>query len=88
MRKPFVEPTIKRIELNLRENIASSGGMMTIPFRLKSQDQYSCTVEETGVLWAVIEQNFSRYLQLAFTTCYAGGNSSNIAVFSVPSDLM
>ena len=47
MKKVFVEPEIKKIELNLSENIANSGGKDIFGFRFWI-DMYTCTIQETN----------------------------------------
>ena len=45
MKKLFVEPTIKKIELNLSENIASSGEIIGYHFLSTMR---GCTIQDTG----------------------------------------
>lgn len=56
MKRTFVEPIIKRIELNLKENIAYSGerypiegGGVFLTFYLNAQEQPSCNIIDTGL---------------------------------------
>lgn len=49
MRKRFTEPMIRRIELNLNENIANSaGGMVEYRVQLKN---INCIVFDSGYTW-------------------------------------
>ena len=51
MKKVFLEPEVKRIELNLRENIATSsdpGGALFV--KVLQSDYFSCKVQATGKL--------------------------------------
>ena len=47
MKKKFVEPKIKRIELNLNENIANSSQLMA-SYHVLISDLISCTLHNTG----------------------------------------
>lgn len=78
MKKKFTEPQIRRIEMNLNENIASS--MSIFPFVFKMYDYSSCTVWETGkYMWGGLSQ-------AEWDSCYVGnvgGAASDTAVMSV-----
>ena len=45
MKKVFVEPEMKKIELNMRENIAASGGILGYHFLTTMR---GCTIQNTG----------------------------------------
>ena len=45
MKKVFVEPKMKKIELNLRENIANSGAIIGYHFLKEMRD---CTIQNTN----------------------------------------
>lgn len=47
MKKAFVEPKIKRIELNLKENIASSNEG-AVSYHVLVGDMFTCTLQNTG----------------------------------------
>lgn len=47
MKKIFVEPKIKRIELNLKENIASSN-QGAVSYHVLVGDLFTCTLQNTG----------------------------------------
>lgn len=47
MKKAFVEPKIKRIELNLKENIAISNEG-TASYHVLVGDMFTCTLQNTG----------------------------------------
>lgn len=47
MKKRFIEPEMQRIELNLRENIATSADNHAY-IKLLSSDYAVCTVQNTG----------------------------------------
>lgn len=56
MKRTFVEPIIKRIELNLKENIAYSGdrypvegGGVFLTFYLNAEAQPDCNIINTGL---------------------------------------
>lgn len=47
MKKIFVEPKIQRIDLNLKENIAASGGS-TASYHVLVDSMFTCTLQNTG----------------------------------------
>lgn len=49
MKKIFVEPRIKRIELNLKENIASSN-QGAVSYHVLADNLFTCTLQNTGEL--------------------------------------
>lgn len=63
MKKKFVEPQVKRVEINFAESIATSAP--TGPqgevgsFNLNWTDAWSCTVISSGIMYdQIIESNF------------------------------
>ena len=53
MKKVFIEPQIKKIELNLKENIADSS-ILVDGFRVRHEDMYNCVIVDTGfTIWGI-----------------------------------
>lgn len=50
MKKTFFEPEVQKIELNLRENIATSETSGDMFIKVLQADYFSCTVHSTGKL--------------------------------------
>ena len=50
MKKPFFEPEVQKIELNLRENIASSETTSDMYVKVLQANYFTCTVHRTGKL--------------------------------------
>lgn len=50
MKKVFLEPEVRKIELNLRENIASSEPTSDMYVKVLQGNYFSCTVHATGKL--------------------------------------
>lgn len=93
MRKSFIDPEIKKIELNLKENIASSGGsgIAHRAFILRMDSEASCTVQDTGEKWEVIDKNLYAFWGPLFA-CYAGNartqeSDTRVVMHAVPSDM-
>ena len=50
MKKTFLEPEVHKIELNLRENIATSATGSDMFVKVLQANYFSCTVHRTGKL--------------------------------------
>ena len=50
MKKTFFEPEVQKIELNLRENIATSETGSDMFVKVLQANYFSCTVQRTGKL--------------------------------------
>lgn len=64
MKKVFVEPEMRKLELNLNENIAASGDILGYHFLTTMR---SCTIQDTGFF---IWDNFSD-MQVSSCLIYA-----------------
>lgn len=69
MKKVFVEPEMKKIELNLSENIANSGEILGYQFLTTMR---GCTIQDTGFfIWDDFQDS-----QVSSCLIYANSRSS------------
>lgn len=89
MKKEFMEPEMKRIELNLKENIAESGGTGTHGNYVTTQDQQGCMdyIQGTWVTPIMLDTADSttldgRNIILTAYACYEGTARTAVEAFN------
>lgn len=71
MKKTFVEPKFKRIEMNLKENIAYSGdkypasGNTFLTFYLNAESEPVCNIIATGIFTSTVTKDDIQFGKLA-----------------------
>ena len=76
MKKTFFEPEVHKIELNLRENIATSETSGDMFVKVLQANYFTCTVHRTGKL-------IFNCTELDLKTCTVYGSAGGATVWSL-----
>lgn len=77
MKKLFIEPKMKRIELNIKENIASSGGGQHIVDCVDASDMINCFITGTEFKLFTLPQDIAAAI-LAQCTVYQSASEETV----------